>query len=52
MQKNYKNIAKGVKKMKENDKVEISKEDEVMEELVDYIASLDDKDAEEFLDIQ
>ena len=38
--------------MKENDKVEICDEDDVMEEMGDYIASLDDKDAEEFLDIQ
>ena len=38
--------------MKENDKIEICDEDDVMEEMVDYIASLDDKDAEEFLDIQ
>lgn len=38
--------------MKENDKVEICDEDDVIEEMVDYIVSLDDKDAEEFLDIQ
>ena len=38
--------------MNEDNRIEKDDEDDVMEELVDYIASLDDEDAEEFLDIQ
>lgn len=42
--------------MKDETKIESTdetsvKEDEIMEEMVDYIASLNDEDAEEFLDI-
>ncbi len=38
--------------MNEDNRIEKEDDDDVMEELVDYIASLDDEDAEEFLDIQ